>query len=195
MWGNKDIQEVMEHLKQKILYLEKEKGWIVAALDGRCASGKTTVATCLAKELSSQVIHMDDFFLRPEQRTKARLAIPGGNVDYERVLREVMAPLKEGKDVLYTPYDCHSRKFKTPVRINHKRTILVEGAYACHPQLWDYSDLHVFFDIDEKKQMERIVLRNGSKDAVNFAEKWIPLEEAYLSAYGIKEKCELHYFM
>ena len=48
---------------------------------------------------------MDDFFLRPEQRTKMRLAEIGGNVDYERFYREVLIPLKKKEPFAYCTYE------------------------------------------------------------------------------------------
>ena len=44
----------------------------IIAIDGPCASGKTTVAAKIAEEWDASVIAMDDFFLRPEQRTEER---------------------------------------------------------------------------------------------------------------------------
>ena len=49
---------------------------------------------------------MDDFFLRPEQRTPERYAEPGGNVDRERFLAEVLIPLRAGETVQYRRFDC-----------------------------------------------------------------------------------------
>ena len=49
---------------------------VIAAIDGRCGAGKSTLAAQLQAQLSCRVFHMDDFFLRPEQRTAARLAQP-----------------------------------------------------------------------------------------------------------------------
>ena len=82
------------------------------ALDGRCASGKTTLASALREAVGCGVIHMDDFFLRPEQRTEERLSQPGGNVDRERFLQEVLLPLKRGESFSYRPYDCRTHCFK-----------------------------------------------------------------------------------
>ena len=42
---------------------------VIAAIDGRCGAGKSTLAAQLQAQLSCRVFHMDDFFLRPEQRT------------------------------------------------------------------------------------------------------------------------------
>ena len=49
---------------------------------------------------------MDDFFLRPEQRTPERFSEPGGNVDRERFLSEVLLPLRQGEAVDYRRFDC-----------------------------------------------------------------------------------------
>lgn len=130
----------------------------LVALDGRCASGKTTTAALIAEKyqkegLPCDIVHMDDFFLQPNQRTSARLAEPGGNVDYERVEAEVLQPAKCGMTVSYRRFDC-SRMELTEVRTFQPQGILlVEGAYSCHPKLRDYFDLRIFVSIDPEMQM------------------------------------------
>ena len=62
----------------------------IIAIDGRCASGKTTFTQKLADYLNAEVIHMDDFFLRNELKTKERLSEVGGNIDYERFTSDVL---------------------------------------------------------------------------------------------------------
>ena len=42
---------------------------LVVAIDGRCASGKSTLAAKLQQGLHCPVFSLDDFFLRPQQRT------------------------------------------------------------------------------------------------------------------------------
>ena len=79
---------------------------VIAAIDGRCGAGKSTLAAQLQAQLSCRVFHMDDFFLRPEQRTAARLAQPGENVDHERFLSEVLQPALRGEAVTYHPFRC-----------------------------------------------------------------------------------------
>ena len=71
-------------LLQRIRALAATQPRVLVAIDGRCAAGKTTLAASLQAQLECNVFHMDDFFLRPEQRTSERLHQPGGNVDYER---------------------------------------------------------------------------------------------------------------
>ena len=87
----------METIRKKIDELLTQKDMVVVAIDGKCTSGKTTLASKLVQIYDCNVFHMDDFFLRPEQRTPERFAEVGGNVDYERFQEEVLLPLKSRK--------------------------------------------------------------------------------------------------
>lgn len=49
---------------------------LLIAIDGRCGAGKTTLAQRLQQELGGRVFHMDDFFLRPVQRTAEPVGPP-----------------------------------------------------------------------------------------------------------------------
>ena len=71
----------------------------IIALDGRCASGKTTLAKDAAELFGASAVHMDDFYLPLALRTEERLGTPGGNVHYERFLTDVIPALR--------PYSCH----------------------------------------------------------------------------------------
>ena len=181
--------EVIEKIKAALP--DKTDRPFLIALDGRCASGKTTLASALREATGCGVIHMDDFFLRPEQRTEERLRQPGGNVDSERFLQEVLLPLKRGEPFAYRPYDCRTRGFKEPVGVEPERLMLIEGSYSCHPMLWDYYDLHIFLTVSPKEQLRRIENRGGLAALDSFISKWIPLEERYFEAFSVKERCEL----
>lgn len=164
----------------------------IAAIDGRCAAGKTTLAARLKEANGWSVFPMDDFFLRPEQRTAERFARPGGNVDHERFREEILIPLLSGQRVIsYCPFDCHRQAFADKVSVTVGEVLLIEGSYSCHPALWDAYDLRVFLDVTEAEQERRIVKRNGKDGAARFRERWIPLEERYFETYRIKDRCEL----
>ena len=165
----------------------------IVALDGRCAAGKTTLAARLHQRIGCNVVHMDDFFLRPAQRTEARLRQPGGNVDRERFLEEVLRPLRRGEGCTYRPYDCRTQGWKPPVRIEPAPLTIVEGAYSCHPDLWDLYDLHLFLTVSPDEQLRRIRARNGADGLEMFQNRWIPLEEAYFQAFSIEKRCEYRF--
>lgn len=172
-------------------FLLRQQGRAIVAIDGRCAAGKTTLARQLAQRFTCTVLHMDDFFLQPHQRTEARLQQAGGNVDYERFLTEVLLPLKEGNPFAYRPYDCHTQSLLPPVAVSPTPLTIVEGSYSCHEALWAHYDLRIFLDVDESVQRARIVRRNGVEGAARFAALWIPLEEAYFAARELRSRCEL----
>ncbi len=180
----------LPHLIQTIQRRSGEGGRVLVALDGRCASGKTTLAQQLRERFGWSVVHLDHFFLRPEQRTPERYAAPGENVDHERFLQEVLEPLRAGQTPEYRPFDCHTQTLLAPVRVAESPVILVEGSYSCHPALWPYYDLRVFLTVSQAEQSKRILARNGPEYAQVFQKRWIPLEEAYFAAYRLETRCD-----
>lgn len=163
----------------------------VIAIDGRAASGKTTKAELLSAMLDAPVIHMDDFFLPLALRTAERLAQPGGNVHYERFAEEVLPHLRRGEAFAYRIFDCGQMDFGGMREIPAAPIRIVEGSYAHHPALGDYAQLTVLSTVDETTQMGRILLRNGERMAEMFRTRWIPMEESYFAAFGIREKADL----
>lgn len=158
----------------------------IIAIDGRCASGKTTLAQNLSDLLDADVVHMDDFFLRPCQRTKERYEESGGNVDYERFDDEVLQPLVNGKDISYHPFDCSTMKIKNEaILINRNKTIIIEGSYSLRKEFIKYYDFKIFMDVDKEKQLERIKKRNPDK-IEQFIKLWIPYEEKYFDTYNVR---------
>ena len=173
--------------------LPKKETLQIIAIDGRCAAGKTSLAAHLQERLHCPVIHMDHFFLRSEQRTKERLATPGGNVDYERFLQEVITPLQTGDTFAYRPFDCKTQSLTDAVQILPEDYVIVEGSYSCHPALRENYDLKIFLTTDTEEQIHRIQKRNGEAALTAFREKWIPLEEMYFSAFQVAECCDLQF--
>lgn len=168
-----------------------EDGRLIVSVDGCCASGKSTLAALLEDVYGCPVLHMDDFFLRPEQRTQARYAEPGGNVDRERFQEEVLSPLCAGETVRYRPFDCGTMTLQAPVTVAPAPLTVIEGSYSLHPALKDAYGLTVFMTISPEKQMERIILRNGEGAAEMFRTRWIPLEQAYHTAYRPDQTSDL----
>ena len=162
----------------------------VVAIDGRCGAGKTTLAARLQAHYNCTVIPMDHFFLRPEQRTPDRLAVPGENADHERFLEEVLLPLSKGAPFSYRPFDCSRMELAFPVSVSPGKLTIVEGSYSCHPELWAHYDLRIFLTVEPGEQMRRISARNGAYAQV-FQQKWIPLEESYFTAFDLETRCDL----
>lgn len=171
--------------------LMREKAHAIVAIDGRCGGGKTTLAARLAELYHAPVLHMDDFFLQPHQRTPERLAQPGGNVDAERFLEEVLTPLRQAREFAYRPFSCHERRLLAPVQMGTYPLAIVEGSYSLHPLLEDGYDLRVFVTLDPALQKARLLRRDGEAMLARFEGEWIPMEEQYFAASRIRTRCDL----
>ena len=173
--------------------LARRKPSAIVAIDGMCASGKSTLANTLASTMDALVLHMDDFFLPPEMRTPERLSEPGGNVHRERFLTEALTPLSEGKPFSYRPYSCQTQSFASPVCVRPARLNIVEGAYSCHPELSPYYDMTACLTVDPALQAQRIRLRDGETAFSRFQNEWIPMENRYLSHFRISDRADFAY--
>ena len=164
---------------------------LLIALDGRCDAGKTTLANRLAEQYGWGVIHLDDFFLQPAQRTSQRLAEPGGNLDRERLISEVLLPLTRHRPGVYRVFDCRTMGFAAvPRPLPAAPVVLLEGSYACHPDLRPLCGLHVFLTVDPGEQLRRLAARNPAR-LQDFRTRWIPMEEQYFRYFHIPETCDL----
>lgn len=182
------VSRIINSIPEKVLREKSPRPFLIA-IDGRCAAGKSTLAAMIGQRLKCSVFHTDDFFLQSHQRTEERLGEPGGNMDRERFAEEVLKPLNDGNKVLYRPFDCHTMGFSGAVEVTVGQTAVIEGSYSCHPELWDFYDMHIFLNVSEEEQLRRIKKRNGANLEM-FRNKWIPLEERYFAEFGIMEKCE-----
>lgn len=163
----------------------------IIAIDGKAASGKTTIAGQLAKILGAGVIHMDDFFLPQNLRTPSRFAEAGGNVHYERFKSEVLPHLRKKSGFVYRKFDCSKMAPGEMCSIAAGNWRVVEGAYSMHPEFGNYADLKIFFDITPAEQMKRIRRRNGEEKAKIFAARWIPFEENYINRTEVKKRADI----
>lgn len=183
------MKEIIKRTEEII----NRKGKVIIAIDGPCASGKTTLASLLAEKIGAQVIHTDDFFLPVDMRTEERLSQAGGNVHYERFCDEVVNGIKSGESFKYGVYSCRTGKVETYQTVSPLKSIIIEGSYSLHPEIDGIYDLKIFVETDYETQLERILSRNGADALEIFKSKWIPYENRYFEEYKIKSKCDVVY--
>lgn len=175
---------VLEPLLQTVEELAGRGCPALVAIDGRCGSGKTRLAALLARRLPCAVVHMDHFYLPMDRRKPDWEECPTGNMDLERVRREVLAPFRAGTLREYRPYDCRSGVLLPPVPLRPAPLLVLEGSYSHHPALAVPGTLKVFLTCSRKEQERRLRRREGERFAA-FAERWIPMEERYYAACGV----------
>ena len=168
----------------------RKAGKITVGIDGRAASGKTSAAALLAELFDATVISTDDYFLPVERKTPERLAHPGGNLDFERLVSEVALHHRD-ESIAHARFDCATQTLLPAVTEPRKELLIVEGAYAMREEMRDIYDVKLFFTTDKETQRLRIRLRDGEALLSRYEEEWIPLEEAYISAQTPYALCDL----
>ena len=164
----------------------------VVAIDGRCGSGKSSLAAVIARELPCHVVHTDDFYLPPQCRSADWMNHPAGNMDLERLSAQVLVPLREKGEAQYCPFVCRTGEFGESRSLAAKALTIVEGSYSHHPSLAEEYDLKIFLTCTPEVQQARI--RAREQDEVRFAhfcQIWIPLEERYFCTFAIPEHADL----
>lgn len=176
----------------EISRLIEQRSPVVIGVDGRCGSGKTGFASLVESLFSCNVLHMDDFYLPPDQRAANWNEVLGGNIDFDRFYAEALSKARLGEALLYRPYCCKEGKIKKELPLPPRILTVVEGSYSLHPQLRGNAgyDFKIFLTCSKKEQERRLKEREGSHFTA-FREKWIPMEEHYFSRYAIEESCDL----
>ena len=183
------MDDKLRFVKPYIDRLLEQQETVLVAIDGKCTSGKTTLAARLEENYDCNVFHMDDFFLRPEQRTQERFAETGGNVDYERFAEELLVPLKTGKPFAYRPFSCSTFTLADPVAVQPKKLAVIEGTYSHHPYFGNPYDLKILLTVTEDLQRQRVLERPAFLHD-RFFESWIPMENRYFESRSMEAEAE-----
>ena len=190
-------KDEIEQIKKKAeeLLKENKKEIIVIAIDGMTGSGKTTLAEELSQVYKAPIFHADDYFLPPELRTEQRLNEPGGNIHYEKMKKEIIDILVEGKinsTIKYKPFICKNQSYGEEKSFKLSKINIVEGSYCLNPYFGKYYDISVFLKINEKSQIERLTKRCPQM-INNFINRWIPLEKKYHDAFKLYDNCDIKF--
>ncbi len=169
----------------------KKNEKLTIAIEGKCGSGKTYLSNILLNKYNCNIFHMDDFFLREEQRTEDRMKEIGGNVDYERFLDEVLKPLENNEPFSYKTFSCKTMSLEDTINVEPKNLNIIEGSYSLHPTLEKYYDLKVFINIDETTQIKRLTKRCNDFLLNKFITEWIPKENIYFETFKVKDKSDI----
>lgn len=175
-------------VNQLSIFLNSLKDNMIISIEGRCASGKTTI-TSYFKDLYT-IIPIDDFFL-PKNTKKTNDLNIYGNINY-RLVKDTLMALKKAlnsnlDEFSYKAFDCGKQEYYTKT-IKLKRLVILEGVYSSSIYFRRFIDKIVYLYVDQKTQLERINKRDLKE---RFIIEWIPLEEAYFKTFSIEDICDI----
>lgn len=168
------------------------------AIDGRTASGKTTVADELAHELNrigrATIRTSIDGFHRPQRDRYARgRHSPDGYYfdarDLDAIRRLLLEPLGPGGTLTYR-IACFDLETDLPIvapahQAGQRDILIVDGTFLQRPELQDAWDVAVFVDVDAATAAERGASRDamqlGGREAAErlYRDRYAPAFEIY----------------
>ena len=162
-------------VKQLQDYIDSFNNFTIFALEGKCASGKTTISNKLK---NVTIIDVDEFFLRNELKTTDRLNEIGGNIDYD-LYEECIKKIKPNTSITYKIFDCSTQTYKNKT-IEIKNKVLLVGVYSYHQNVRKYIDKLIYLIVSENDQLNRLKQRPLFNRFIN---EWVPLENKYYNSY------------
>lgn len=180
------VNQLIKELEKKLTI----NPYLVVGIDGRAASGKTTISKYLKEYFDATIIHVDDYFLPSIRKTEKRLKQPGGNFDYERMEKEIFHHIND--EYFHTNhFNCTTQELRVKEPTKRKNLVIIEGVYSLHPRFQPYYDYKVFIDIDKELQYDRILQRSNQNMLIRFQNEFLPLEELYFTSCKIKDTVDL----
>lgn len=152
-----------------------------------CASGKTTLASELARFFDCNIVHMDDFYY--PRGTIDLSKSNDGNINLIRLREEIINKIHDDS-FIYNVFSCKEQKIVSSEIVKHRELTIVEGSYSLNPFLGHYYDISIFLKVDEDEQSRRLKVRNPH-NFNDFANKWIRLEKRYNKYYLIEKNANI----
>lgn len=152
----------------------------VVAIDGPAGSGKTALATRLARILEAPVVHMDDLFPGWDGLAEA----PGKLRDW------ILAPLAAGRKAAYHRYDWERGAYAEQVPVPESDVLIVEGCASGSTAAAPYLSLLIWVDAPYNVRRDRGIARDGEMFAPHW-ERWARQEDILFAAERTAERADV----
>lgn len=172
---------------------QKDKAYVIG-INGIDGAGKTTFAESLenylkAKEIATQLIHLDDFQFPKTIRYSGTDQVDNYynksfNLD---LVIDLLSPIQKKQPV--------SLKLKTLDLVTDKFTnereytikpdtiVILEGVFLFRKELAPYIDLKIFLDIPFEECKKRAISRDSQEIVEKYDAKYLPAQVKYLREY------------
>lgn len=156
------VHATLEDVISQLERLSHEKPRIIVAIDGRGGAGKSSLARTLVERFPKSAYVEHDWFHLPKDEV-----VDGRRFDPERLIAEVITPFRVGAQKLTCrrynwgylaglPEGFH----ETPIVIEHKELLIVEGCETLHQALVPHFDLRIWLDTSPAVSLERGMRRD-----------------------------------
>ncbi|MFL6045207.1 MAG: uridine kinase [Propionibacteriaceae bacterium] len=155
--------------------------WI--GVDGKGATGKTSLAARIAAALpGSVIVHIDDF-ARPDLRGWERA----------RFVRQVLEPLLAGRPAHYQRWDFDRNAGAGWHTVPTGLPVVVEGVSSTDMRVgvpWDFT---IWIEVPYEIRLARALERDGPEMMERWLTDWMPSEDAYEQEQRPQDRVDLVY--
>ena len=152
--------------------------WV--GIDGKGASGKTTLAAAVAAGLpGAVVVHVDDLS-RPSVETWER----------DRFVAQVLEPLAAGRSARYQRWDWPTDSGAEWIAVPPGVPVLVEGVSSTDVRLPVPWDVTLWVEAPYEVRLARGVARDGEGMREQWVHAWMPSEDAYEAAQRPQDRVD-----
>lgn len=128
----------------------------IIAIDGPAGSGKTTLASRIQSQWSSnkvEIVHMDDLYEGWEFALTERLT--------RTLVYSIATPASLGKNFSYRKYDWLKKGFGESVESEAPDLLILEGVGSGQREVRKFLDHLIWIDIDSEIGLQRVLRRDG----------------------------------
>lgn len=152
--------------------------WV--GVDGKGASGKTTLAAAVVAALgAAAVVHVDDFARRSVETWER-----------DRFVAQVLAPLRSGRPARYERWDWDADTSLGWAEVPAGVPVVVEGVSSTDVRLGVPWDVTLWLDVAPEVRLARALARDGEAMREQWVERWMPAEDAYEAAQRPQERVD-----
>ena len=170
-------QEAPGYVRERLAGLAGTR-WV--GIDGKGASGKTTLAASVAAALpGAVVVHVDDF-ARPSVSTWER----------DRFVAQVLAPLAAGRPARYERWDWSTDASAGWADVPVGVPVVVEGVSSTDARLGVPWDVTLWVDVPAEVRLARALARDGEGMREQWVAAWMPEEDAYEAAQRPQDRVD-----
>ncbi|EKN69805.1 putative uridine kinase [Neobacillus bataviensis LMG 21833] len=174
--------------------IPRKQKTLLIGIDGCGGSGKSTLANFLKEHCSDvTVVHMDDFYFPSDQiiETTPTQKPIGADVDWKRVVKQVLEPIRRNKEGHYQRYDWKSDQLAEwhPVPIGG--IVIIEGVYSTRNELSNLYDYTIWIDCPRETRLVRGLERDGEEARGMWEDNWMISEDLYVKEHQPHHRAHL----
>ncbi|OCA83125.1 uridine kinase [Bacillus sp. FJAT-27225] len=184
------IGEIVDSVRS----IPRKQSTLLLGIDGCGGSGKSTLAKKLQEDMPNvSIVHIDDFYFPTNEHINAPpVEKPiGADLDWRRVMKQLLQPLSENQEGYYQRYDWESDKLAEWHKVPVGGIVIIEGVYSTRKELADFYDYTIWVDCPRDIRLKRGLERDGEAARDRWVNNWMVAEDVYVEAHSPAERADL----